>query len=400
MTPRNESEKYVYSIVHRSALTLWSYANPLKGKSGKELCDVLIMYDPHIAILSVKDIYLIGTNEVDLTRWRRHAIEESVSQLYGAERWLKSATHIIRSDGKIGLPISSTSKTNIFRIAIALGSKGKVPFTSQDFGKGYVHVFDDKAFNIILNELDTATDLFNYLYAKSCLIDESSHNHLEGGEEDLLAYYLANKHSFPSSSGVVSVNQGIWDDFNSRLENKARKAANRVSLVWDNLIETIAHDAITGRLEFGGTLSNTEMVLRYMASEDRYQRRLLSMVNKDFLEKSATTAISRLAVSSSGITYVFLAMPHGTDRRDRATELLARCFVARGKIRGNRTVVGIATEQYRRGRGFSLDVGLLSKINWTNEDEKALCELQSLNPIFISEMKSGFDEPEFSKTTS
>ncbi len=353
------------------------------------------MFGPHIAILSVKDIRLAGTTETDLARWSKRAIESSIKQLYGAERWLQSATHIVRSDGKMGLRLPTMSEAIIHRIAVALGSEGKVPFPSMDFGKGFVHVFDDKAFDIILSELDTPADLFRYLDAKVHLLNTASHVHLEGGEEDLLAFYLANGRSFPSPTGIITVGQGIWDDFSSRPEYTARNEANKASKMWDGLIETIARDALAERLELGGSLNDTELALRYMASEDRYQRRILGQAFEDFLHKSATLVRSRLAVSTSGITYVFLATPHGTDRNDRVVELLARCFAARGKILENHTVVGIATEQYTKGKGFSLDVGLFSKPVWTPEDEKALAELQAISPFFKSEVKRAFDEPEY-----
>ncbi len=391
----NQSERYVFSLVRRSSLTLWSYANPLNGATGKELCDVLINFGPNIAILSVKDIHLKSTSKVELGRWQRRAIEESAKQIYGAERWIRSATHVVRTDGTLGLSLPPSQEMNIHRIAVALGSKGKAPIPSGDFGKGIVHVFDEKAFDIVLGELDTPADLFTYLSQKIAFTTVASHVLLEGGEEDMLAMYLANDRSFPEATGVVSIGSGIWDDFLSLPEYKAKREANKASAAWDGLIESVARDALAGRLEFGGSLSDTEKGLRQMAAENRYQRRVLGQAFTDFLDQSTSNLRSRLATSNSGTTYVFLATPHGTDRQDRGIELAARCFVARGRVRENATVVGIATEQYIKGRGSSVDVFCMFKPEWTLEDEKALEELTSTAPYFQGEMRRAFDQPEY-----
>lgn len=47
-------------------------SNP-KGKNGKELCDVLIVCDPDIIILSVKEIELTNSGDisVDWSRWQK-----------------------------------------------------------------------------------------------------------------------------------------------------------------------------------------------------------------------------------------------------------------------------------------------------------------------------------------
>lgn len=72
---------------------------------------------------------------------------------------------------------------------------------------------------------------------------------------------------------------------------------------------------------------------------------------------------------------MFLATPHGTDRRDRGVELHARCFAARARILQNPTVIGIATEQYLGKPGFSLYLFGMFKTTWTPDDQKALDDL-------------------------
>lgn len=72
----------------------------LPGPNGKELCDPLVVCEPDIIIVSVKDIGVPDSGEVtvDWERWHRSSIDESAKQIYGAERWLASATQATDSD--------------------------------------------------------------------------------------------------------------------------------------------------------------------------------------------------------------------------------------------------------------------------------------------------------------
>jgi hypothetical protein len=377
MTFKNQSEEFVYNITHRSFLSLWSYANPLKEPAGNELCDVLTVFGSNVAIFSVKESRLLSASPLDIERWRRRAIGASTRQIYGAERSIRSATHIIRSDGFQGLPLPPQSEIQVHRIAVGLGSHGKAPITSRDYGKGFVHVFDEESFSSIMGELDTASDFFEYLSKKLTFLTNSSHVLLEGGEEDLLAVYLAKDRHFPTATGFISIGPGIWDDFRQRPEYVAKKEADKASTIWDGLIEYVTRHTLADTLEFGSTLSDTELALRQMVAENRYQRRLLGQVFDEFLQQSAERIRSRLVISESGVIYVFLAKPLGTSREDRTTELLARCFVARGKFRDRATVVGIATEEYVPNQGFSLDLVYMSKPEWTDNEQKAFDEVQS-----------------------
>ena len=394
MAFKNRSEEFVYNITHRSFLSLWSYANPLKYAAGNELCDFLTIFGSNIAIFSVKESKLLSASPVDIERWRRRAIGASTRQIYGAERSIRSVTHIIRSDGSQGLPLPPQSEIQVHRIAVGLGSHGKAPITSRDYGKGFVHVFDEESFSSIMGELDTASDFFEYLSKKLTFLTNSSHVLLEGGEEDLLAVYLAKDRNFPTATGFISIGPGIWDDFRQRPEYVAKKEAEKASAIWDGLIEYVTRHALAGTLEFGSTLSDTELALRQMAAENRYQRRLLGQAFDEFLQQSAKRIRSRLVISASGVTYVFLAKPLGTNREDRTTELLARCFVARGKFRDRAIVVGIATEEYMPNQGFSLDLVYMSKPEWTYDDQKAFDEVQSHVSYFNGESHR-FDQHEY-----
>jgi hypothetical protein len=61
----NSSEQWVYDICRKSFLSLWSYVNP-QGRAGKELCDILVVCDPHVPVISVKEVTLSDTGDVSV----------------------------------------------------------------------------------------------------------------------------------------------------------------------------------------------------------------------------------------------------------------------------------------------------------------------------------------------
>jgi len=136
------SEKFVTELCQRAFLKLWTHPNPI-GKNGKELCDCLIVCGPHIIIMSVKDIQYKDTgDQVGWERWHRAAVDASVKQIWGAERWLARAEQLIRKDGRlVSLPPKEERK--IHRISVSLGAAGQTPLRWGDLGHGFVHVCDE-----------------------------------------------------------------------------------------------------------------------------------------------------------------------------------------------------------------------------------------------------------------
>src|SRR4030043_274606 len=101
-----DSEPFVYEICQKSFLSLWSFVNPRGREPGKELCDVLVVCDPHVIVISVKEVTLkdSGEGKIDWDRWRRKAVDGSIRQIKGAIRWLDQAEHVVKKDGTPGLP--------------------------------------------------------------------------------------------------------------------------------------------------------------------------------------------------------------------------------------------------------------------------------------------------------
>ena len=184
------SEKFVNELCEKSFLKAWTHPNPI-GKKRKELCDCLIVCASHIIIISVKETQYKETGDiVGYERWIKKAIEDSASQIWGAERWLQTETVIERQDGRIiTLPLASERKYH--RISVSLGSECQVPITWGDLGYGFVHVCDENSVDVLFKALDTITDFIEFLQSSENLMNNKMMLICDGGGmQDLIALYL------------------------------------------------------------------------------------------------------------------------------------------------------------------------------------------------------------------
>jgi hypothetical protein len=389
----NRSEEYVAKLCNKTFLSLWNYSTPI-GKKNKELCDVLVVCDPDVIIFSVKEIALPVHDDLEVVweRWRKRAIDESCQQIYGAERWIKQANNVIESNGGKTIPFPKSSKVRIHRVGVALGSEGVVPITYGDFGKGFIHIFDEQSLDIVMNELDTVEDFVKYLADKETLFRKGA-KVVSGSEEDLLAIYLHNNRSFPQSDLVI-IEEGSWQGLIKKAEYIRKKEEDELSYVWDRIIETFCSDFKQGDLIFGNQLTQVELVTRIMARENRFNRRLLGKSFTEFIQMSDKVR-ARIVPSPSQIMYVFLACPHNMVRDQRAAELMGRCHVVRGIYRDKQTIIGLATEKYETGKGYSFDAIFYDKPEWTPEDEADMKMLQSECGFFKNAVEKRIREDEY-----
>jgi hypothetical protein len=368
----NRSEKFVHDLAQSTFLALWTYPSPQRPNK-KELTDTLIVCPPDILIMSVKEIELKtgADEETEAGRWLRRAVDASVDQIYGAERILSSMDRVIKADGGEGVALGETADRRIHRIAVAIGAEGRVPISSRDFGKGFVHVFDEQTFFDVLKELDTVTDVVQYLVDREEFFTTSTASAIIGTEQDLLALYISSGRTFAKLSEGhhdLLILDGNWDDLKANPQYLAGKEANKASVTWDMLIDTLHRDFLNGNIEYGGDLESIDRTTRVMARETRFARRVLGQAFFDFLGKADSRA--RMMVADSGVGYVFLKEKHGEERKYRAAEIHARCFVMRDELdkQGKSgIVIGIATEVPERGSGFSLDTVYLEVLEWNDD---------------------------------
>src|SRR6266852_5069777 len=92
------SERYLQRLCEHSFLSLWSYPGVFRdqgrtnGKGdGKEVCDLLVVFENHVIIFSDKHIQFAATDNISVGwgRWFRKAVLKSAEQVCGAERWIR-----------------------------------------------------------------------------------------------------------------------------------------------------------------------------------------------------------------------------------------------------------------------------------------------------------------------
>jgi len=383
-----DSERVVYELIKKSFPSFWSYLNPLNARR-RELCDVLVVCDPDIIIFSIKEIEYkdTGRPKVDVERWKRKAIDASSKQVYGAERQLVTQSEVITRDGKVALPFPADANKNIYRVAIALGSKEKVPLIFGDFGKGFVHVFDETSLEILLSELDTISDFLKYLSVKQNWF-ESGKISISSTEEDLLAFYLTQDCSLPSEPSLVVLEAGLWERFSSLPEVISRKESDQTSYIWDNLIERVYENYATNNYRTPWAndfkeLSDAERVVRAMAREDRQMRQQLGASVLDLRERSGFGARVLDAIGSP-VRYVVMTADYDSNRELNFKELQARCLVARGLDHSKQIVIGILMELTTRHSGDAVSLCYLGVRDWTPEWQEKMDLYQNELGFFLN----------------
>ncbi|MCI0365124.1 MAG: hypothetical protein L0219_14710 [Phycisphaerales bacterium] len=310
------SEEFVSWLCHLAFLKLWTHANPI-GKKGKELCDCLIVCGPHVVIISVKEIEYRDTgDEVGWARWQKAAIDKSAKQIWGAERWLRSADRFLRSDGReTTLPPEDERKYH--RVCVSLGGRGAVPLTWGDLGNGFVHVLDEYSLTEALRELDTISDFVTYLAASESLLEQHVHLVFSGaGAEDLLALYVRNGSTFGIAGkdgrvpDTVVITEGLWKALIASPEYAARNQDLQSSQTWDRLIEHYADDLLTdGMFDMHSKqVTRNELALVAMALQPRGHRANLADAFLQFLGPDGPKISSRVVFAANDTAFVFLGV--------------------------------------------------------------------------------------------
>ncbi len=160
-----------------------------------------------------------------------------------------------------------------------------------DPNRPLIHVFNEVALDIVMQELDTITDFANYLDKRARFL-RSGQLFIAQGEEDLVAHYATHmsnseEHDFvpPDTSMGEWVIDGNFAALQSNPKYVAKHNADRISYAWDALIELFTKPMLDGTsfvpegMEF--SVRETEEAVRYMALQERFKRRVLA---KYFLE--------------------------------------------------------------------------------------------------------------------
>jgi hypothetical protein len=339
------------------------------GPDGKELCDLLVVFDDTAIIWQIKDL------KVDtLGRYKKSEVAKNIRQLGGARRALfQLKKPITLSNPRRGAELFDYQKiSRVHLISVLMGeSEEPFPFV-QEIKNHRLHVFTRAFADIVLNELDTTADFCAYLRAKEAISDKDVV--VQGGEENLLAKYLHAGRSFDwmDQHDLISIDPSVWPAFELKPEVIAKKKANLISAGWDSMIER-AHE---GSPKY-------ERVARELARPDRFTRRVLSEsffeAYTDFRQSDRDIFRRYMPIGDTSYCFLFTAeIEHPSLRRQQMLEQM--CFVARGLEPRNVRVVGVATNYENTGYDFAF----LYLPVWTPEDEALKARIQSATGIFAA----------------
>ena len=439
------TERSLARLCAKTFLRLWSYPNLYRNQRssstsliGKELCDLLVVFDKHLIIFSDKSCVFPDSGNIDIgwSRWYRRSIQGSAKQIAGAERWLRDFPNLIFLDEQCQQPfpfkLQPWNQFTVHRIVVALnaadrcrkeiGGTGSLLIDPNIVGEdhikraeenyqpfsvgwidpklGYVHVLDDITLEILLTGLDTVTDFVDYLDKKVAYIT-SGKLHWAPGEEDLLAIYLNNinevgKHDFPKlePNQRLVVDEGSWSTLCASSSYQAKCLADEDSIIWDSIIEEFSKHVFDATLLTDGSsdIQDYELALRIMAKECRVARRILG---REILQKIQRVkhnyigSISMQSPSQSEIGYAYILYPfevsmdHDLYREFRKLYLQEYCIVYGFMHKDIKKIIGIATETGFGNQGRSHDLIYFEPRDWTTEQELNAKEIQEKRGLFI-----------------
>ncbi len=385
------TERLLNRLCERTFLRLWTYPRVFRDQGGgHEICDQLAVFGETLVIFSDKRCEFREDIPIATawSRWRRDAIDKSVGQVLGAERWLRAHPNRVFLDAACSkrLPFDLAKIRRVHRVVTAAGAAnacrrcwGGTGSLMQEFGTHFlpdlpfqiqhprdreiVHVFDEVGLDLVLRHLDTSEDFIRYLASKERLLSTGINLRI-AGEEELLSVYFAGHDArgepeFPSMiQGSVSLAEGGWDVFRNSPRFAARAAAIRVGYWWDGLLEQFSASVLDGTmldLGDGGTdrgFVGHERRLRALARPSRLAR---SQIARAFIETLRNTASDETATRLittplvRDTLYLLLIVPRDPDdelidyRRYRAWHLQALCAHLLETRRNLVEVVGIAT---------------------------------------------------------
>ena len=432
------SESILARLCSKTFLDLWSFQNIhtddglAKLGQGKELCDLLVVFGEHIFIFSDKG-HVSFNEDIDVLvawkRWAKKAIFKSAYQVFQAEKWILEFPERIFVDKKctekfpINLP--SKDKAKIHRIIITRGISNSVKNVYNDnsgslminaafigdenyaipfnFGfidesKRYVHIFNDEYVDLVFDKLDTITDFAAYLEEKEKFLS-GPQIVSASGEDELIGAYLSsrdipghiNKPSFDylnefaneSQVDAIHIGYGGLESANKVTINQKIEQDRQYSELWDYLINTWGKTAFSGKwYETTGTNYDEEiLVLKFMASESRLSRIVLSRALGEILKKPfpPEEVLPRVRVAESpqrdDSCYIFLIMPHTSEfktieeyRNNRKNAIFSYCLACKDAFPKYDYIYGLAMNPLEDVLKSEEFVYLIAdQENWTEE---------------------------------
>jgi hypothetical protein len=447
------TERHLALLCKRTFLSLWSYPNVHRDEfipgthTGKEVCDLLVVFDDRIIIFSDKACDVSPTANLALlwARWFRRNVLESLKQVRGAERWIRTSPHRLFLDKECRRPLPAlptvTAPTSIHLVIVThkianhyrqhYGGSGSLminfalkgaaahiePFTIGDLNPGgsFVHVLDDTSLPIIMTEFDTIRDFVAYLDRREDFA-RSSGDFFAAGEEELLAVYLkgideTGEHAFiiPREPEPIGVGEGGYAAYLSSPQRLEKIKADEMSYLWDKLIEGLTGHVLADTLYSSdpGGVAAAEKLLRFMARESRLRRRHLArnLVEAMTIGTDTERRLRVLLPSMPGDPYYFFlrlrrdeTMSYEEYRQHRLSYIQDVARVVRWKCADAVNVIGIAREGEDNPQARAHDAIYADFRRWTAADEILARDFQSktgllTDPVVVRQIDREFPEP-------
>lgn len=396
----NPSEEKLINLADNAFLGLWSYANVYsdegisKNKIGKEVCDLLVVFDKDVVIFSDKSIKFNESAKIDVSwkRWFKKSVIESATQLFGAEKFIKDHPDRLYVDKecKTKFPIdiagdfkfhliavtnNTSSAARAYYDSFAKGSSSTLcnafpldaklcldnPFCIGDLypNKTFIHVLDETSLGLLLTELNTASDLIKYLKTKERCVRRKLLGASMGEEEILAAHLMSDKKivtdDIIKTNRMAMIPEGEWIAYLKSEFYQYNQAMKKGSVFWDEFITNFSNHILSASVGYFKEypFSKHELGVREIAKESRESRYYLS---KSFKEKLASTVptlrTSRVveSIDEPGKIYIFLFFPnvgfesYNHYRTERVSLMQIYMQVAFIKYKHARKVIIIATE--------------------------------------------------------
>lgn len=270
-----EGEEAVNKIAFETYLKYWCYPNPKDELGNKnEICDLLIIFQNHLIIISIKNYSFNG----DYERYFRSTLKKAISQIHGAERKLLNTNNNNRfNHPETGaFYFSPENYDSVHRLIINLNTvplfhPGGLITKNNEFA----HIFNWNSFLGIVTELNTIPDFIEYLkereftfkytefvmmlgeendwdaetyksfvlYNTELLKVQKRFILFSGSELDLLANYLFNDRKFnkifysDKYNGANFQFDGKWQEYLKLKEVQSKKKDDRVSYFVDEFVK-------------------------------------------------------------------------------------------------------------------------------------------------------------------
>ena len=414
------TEHLLSTLCERTFLKLWSYPNPCKD-GGKELCDLLVVFDNQIFIFFDREKRLDFTGDKDpqvsWTRWKRGVIDAQIKTVKGAERYLASGRPVFLDTKKsVPFPMPFALENAVFhKFIVAHGAAEACKMDSEKNVSGSlaiaysngprnvpfpffidldkddpIHILDSHSLPLMLSELDTIFDLTKYLEAKEEAVKKYEML-TYCGEEDLLAHYFLNFDearkihfigTLEEDVNALMIGEGEWADFVETKVYKSTKKANKISYLWDEIIQRTSEFALEGRT-MGRNPLEGKGAIQEMAKEPRFMRRALSSHMyrsiENFPDEPAELfrSMSFMPSFERKKAYIFmqLHLPGRVSsepdfREKRQTILEGACGAAKNNYPDLEIIVGILIEPPKHANEIAEDFAALYCPTWSEEERK------------------------------